>query len=486
MTVRWSLRTRLFVALVAFAVVLLAASSLATHVLVRRAIEREALDDMRGRADELVTVADGLRLRLPRDDPGTPRVDELRVAVDRLRRFGRALELTDLTAVVIGPGGELVQPAYLERAGERLDLPPGVTLDDLDTAALLAGRESSGRRGDLVFLAQPVSETQLGSFVVVATDTIDTTLLDRTRPWVVVAAAVLLAAAAGVSAWLARRLLRPVAAIEEAARGLAAGDLGARATLPGGADPELQTLAATLNALAARLGDRRDADRRFLMSVSHDLRTPLTAIRGYAEALADGTLDAEGAGGRARAAQVIQAETRRLERLVRDLLDLARLDTREFSLTPVPCDAAAIARDAAEAFRPAARDLGLELAVDAPAPVLADLDPDRLGQIVANLVENALKYAAGRIDVELTGRDGGFELVVTDDGPGIPDAELGRVFERLHTARRAPGRPVGTGLGLAIVGELARAMGGTARVEKPSGGGVRFVVTLPVGPSAPV
>lgn len=484
MSVRRSLRTRLFAAFVVMALGLLVASSVATYVLVRRAIEREALDDMRDRAGQLAELAGDFRVQLPQDDPETRDVNEFRVAVDRLRGLGRALELASVVAVVMGPDGELVQPPFLERSGERLDLPRGVELDDIDTEAVLAGDESTGRRGELVFLAQPVRDTQLGLLVLVATDTIDLSVLDRALPLLLVAVAVLLALAAVVSAWLARRLLRPVRAIEVAARDLAAGDLTARASLPKGTDEEMRALARTLNALAARLEDRRDADRAFLMSVSHDLRTPLTAIRGYAEALADGTVD--GAEGRARAAGIIQAETRRLERLVRDLLDLARLDAHEYSLTPQPCDAAAVVRDAAEAFLPAAHDIGVELAVDAREPVRADVDPDRLGQVVANLVENALKFARARIDVEVHAAPGELELLVTDDGPGIADSEVERVFERLYTARGTPGRSVGTGLGLAIVGELAGAMGGSARVEKPSGGGVRFVVTLPIGPSASV
>lgn len=483
MSVRRSLRTRLFVAFVVMALGLLVASSVATYVLVRRAIEREALDDMRARAGRLAELADDFRVQLPQDDPETG-VNEFRSAVARLRDLGRALELASVVAVVLGPDGQLVQPPFVERSGgDRLDLPPGVDLDDIDTEAVLAGDESTGRRGDLVFLAQPVRETQLGLLVLVATDTIDLSVLDRTLPLLLVAVAVLLALAAVVSAWLARRLLRPVRAIEVAARDLATGDLTARASLPKGTDEEMRSLAGTLNALAARLEDRRAADRAFLMSVSHDLRTPLTAIRGYAEALADGTVD--GAEGRARAAGIIQAETRRLERLVRDLLDLARLDAHEYSLTPQPCDAAAVVRDAAEAFLPAAHDIGVDLAVDAREPVRADVDPDRLGQVVANLVENALKFARARIDVEVHAAPGEIELLVTDDGPGIADAEIDRVFERLYTARGTPGRSVGTGLGLAIVGELAAAMGGRARVEKPAGGGVRFVVTLPVGPAAP-
>jgi two-component system sensor histidine kinase BaeS len=232
--------------------------------------------------------------------------------------------------------------------------------------------------------------------------------------------------------------------------------------------------------MAAQLEESRGNQRAFLLSVSHDLRTPLTSIRGYAEALADGTLDDADPDARKRAAAVITSEARRLERLVRDLLDLSRLDSREFSLRPHACDVSEITRDAAEAFAPQARDLGLDLRVQAGAALPVELDPERVAQIVANLVENALKYASTKISVASARRgDGRIVISVADDGPGIPPGDVDHVFERLYTARSTPGRSVGTGLGLAIVRELAAAMGGIASVMVPPEGGTRFVVKLP-------
>ena len=140
--------------------------------------------------------------------------------------------------------------------------------------------------------------------------------------------------AAGVAVWLARRLTRPIREIERAAAQLASGDLSGRADVPPGTDADLAALGDTLNTMAAQLEESRGSQRAFLLSISHDLRTPLTSIRGYAEALADGTLDDADPDARKRAATVIGAEARRLERLVRDLLDLSRLDSREFSLQP--------------------------------------------------------------------------------------------------------------------------------------------------------
>ncbi|MET0275885.1 MAG: HAMP domain-containing sensor histidine kinase, partial [Acidimicrobiia bacterium] len=211
------------------------------------------------------------------------------------------------------------------------------------------------------------------------------------------------------------------------------------------------------------------------------------SIRGYAEAIADGTV--VGRDNRVRAAEVISSESQRLERLVADLLDLARLDTRQFSLQPQPIDARAVVARAVEAFRPSAADIGISLDVPAGDPVSVTGDAQRLAQIVANLVENALKFATARVTVGVLTDADEFSIVVDDDGPGIAPADLPHVFDRLYTSRTVPGRTVGTGIGLAIVRELAVAMGGTASVDTTldaGTAGTRFVVTLPSSaPSAP-
>jgi signal transduction histidine kinase len=299
---------------------------------------------------------------------------------------------------------------------------------------------------------------------------------------VLIAALIALGVAIVGSAVLAGRLSRPLAAIEEAARAIGGGDLSARVGTIAHADTEIARLAETIDGMAAQLDRARGSERAFLMSVSHDLRTPLTSIRGYAEAMADGALDADDPRERERAAGVIAAEARRLERLVRDLLDLARLEADQFSLRPQPADATAVVADAADALRLAAEDAGLHLLVVTDGALPATLDPERLGQIVANLTENAIKYATDEVRVAVRpSRPGAFAVEVADDGPGIPPEDLPHVFDRLYTSRRVPGRRVGTGLGLTIVRELAQAMQGTVHVESPPGGGTVVVVELPLG-----
>jgi signal transduction histidine kinase len=183
---------------------------------------------------------------------------------------------------------------------------------------------------------------------------------------------------------------------------------------------------------------------------------------------------------------VILSEARRLERLVGDLLELAKLDARRFSLDLRATDVCEVVNETAEGFRPAAEAAGVRLAVDAPtrATVVADVDPDRLAQVVANLVENALDFATRRITVGTGRANDVVELWVEDDGPGIEPDDIPHVFDRFYTVSRAAKRHVGSGLGLAIVHELVDAMGGTVRAESSAKGGARMVVTLRPGAEA--
>ncbi len=247
------------------------------------------------------------------------------------------------------------------------------------------------------------------------------------------------------------------------------------------ADDELADLARSINVMASNLERSQGLEQQFLLSVSHDLRTPLTSIQGYAEAITDGVIadPREGAG-------VILSESRRLDRLVGDLLDLARLEARTFSLHMQRVDLAAVVAATVVGFQPDAAASGLTVREDvrAAAPVLAD--GDRLAQVVANLIDNAMKFARTTVTVGVTAGSGQAALWVDDDGPGIAEADRPHVFERLYVTRHEPiRRESGSGLGLAIVRELAEAMGGSAVAEAAPGGGARLVVRLPTAPTPP-
>ncbi|HLF99100.1 MAG TPA: HAMP domain-containing sensor histidine kinase, partial [Acidimicrobiia bacterium] len=273
------------------------------------------------------------------------------------------------------------------------------------------------------------------------------------------------------------RLTAPLAATQQAARSIASGDLSARVGDAGRHDRELAEVAGAFDDMAEELERSRHLTREFLMSVSHDLRTPLTSIRGYAEALAEGATRSPEEG--MRAARVIEGEARRLERLVSDLLDLARLDARRFTFDPRPVNPGDVVGSVAAGLQPLGEEYGVAIHVTTNGARERDLDPERLGQVVANLVENALKYARSRVDVRTDERDGLVVIEVADDGPGIPADEIGRVFERLYTSRPVTGRAVGTGLGLAIVHELVTTMGGDVEVESTPDSGATFRILLP-------
>jgi signal transduction histidine kinase len=406
-----------------------------------------------------------------------------------LRALRAPLRLEGSTVVAITPGGVFFNPAPPVRADGRAAslapiFPSGLNKSDLQPTALLAGSTVSGSRDGLVYAAVPyTAEVQVRG---VPRDVVQVVILTRRPPsalagaglWFGLVSILILSIAVLVARLLGRSFVRPLEAAQAVTSQIAGGDLDARVPDPPGTDPELAALAHSINSMAASLDRAKGAERQFLLSVSHDLRTPLTSIRGFAEAIEDGvTADVLAAAG------VIASEARRLERLVADLLALAMLEARRFSLQLQPLDLAGAVTATAAGFEPAAAELGLSLVIDAnnTGVVEATGDPDRVAQVTANLVENALRYAAHEVRVTANNGAGRPEMSVQDDGPGIAPEDLPRVFDRLFVSRPNGDRPVGSGLGLAIVAELVAAMGGSVRAESPLGpqGGTRMIVTLP-------
>jgi two-component system OmpR family sensor kinase len=287
----------------------------------------------------------------------------------------------------------------------------------------------------------------------------------------------LIAAAAGgllaalAAFLLARRISRPVGRVAAAARSLARGTHPEAVPVEGAA--ELALLASSFNALADQLRRAQEAERNFLLSVSHELKTPLTAIRGYAEAVEDGAIDAR------EAAATVAQEAARLERLVRDLLDLARMNRTDFSVHNAEIDLAEVAEDAVRRYQQQADAFGVRLVLLADGPAPADADADRVLQVVSNLVENALRLTPAGGEVRVVAEPG--LLRVEDTGPGLEDEDRRHAFERFYLHERyGRERTVGTGLGLAIVKELTQAMGGTVDVASRPGELTSFTVRLGV------
>jgi two-component system sensor histidine kinase MtrB len=274
-----------------------------------------------------------------------------------------------------------------------------------------------------------------------------------------------------------RGVLRPVRALRQATDRLGAGDLSARARVHG-AD-ELADVARTFNGTAATLehyvGELRRLEseaRRFVADVSHELRTPLAAMTAVTDVLDDEAQHLPGDAG--RAARLVGEETRKLTRLVEDLIEVSRFDagTAGLALDDV---------DVAEAVRATLRARGWadRVVTDLPDGVMARLDPRRLDVVVANLVSNALRHGAPPACVRALARPDSLDIEVSDSGPGLAPDVAPHVFERFYKADTARARSEGSGLGLAIARENARLHGGDLTAANRSPGGAVFALHLP-------
>jgi len=355
-------------------------------------------------------------------------------------------------------------------------LPPQLDISMFSEARLRDGKVISGNRGKLVYAAAGTVLPNGRLIVVVLSRNADVAL---PAAWGTFLVASLITLALGVVAaiLLGRRLSRPIREASAATIRIAHGELSTRLPEPSAADhDELAQLARSVNVMAVELDRARVLEQQFLLSVSHDLRTPLTSIRGYAEAIGDGAADPQ------RSAAIIRSEARRLERLVADLLDLAKLRAKGFSLRMEPLDLVALAAVAGQGFEPDALERNVAIRFAGTGALFVSADHDRLTQVTANLIENSLKYARTEVMISVV-RDGGWAVLsVDDDGPGIAPADLPHVFDRLYVARSQPVRQESSsGLGLAIVKELVEAMGGSVGASQAPIGGARLAVRLPAG-----
>ena len=446
---------RLTLAILATVLISVLLAGLGTVLLTRVEDRRATLEDLEQTGDALSFVFSELPLTTVND------ADVIRT---RLARIQRELRLADAELLVITAQGEIFG-----------QFPDGLPQSAIDVDLLREQGQVSGTSGSIVWSATFAERRQFNYVVLLTED--GSRLTAPIFRWVVLSALAAIGAGALVAWMVGRRMTRPIKAASVAARRISDGDLSTRVAVEADREDELTDLAVAINAMAASLERSRGLERQFLLSVSHDLRTPLTSIRGYAEAIGDGT-----APDNARAAEVIRSEAQRLERLVTDLLDLARLDARQFRLESQPTDLAELVPDVAAGFERDAAIHDVAVVVDGPddGPVV-NVDPDRLAQVLANLVQNALKFADSQVVVRYGDSGGRAEIEVADDGPGIASEDLPHVFERLYVAAQTPQRKEsGSGLGLAIVKELVEAQGGTvAALPRPTGG-TRFVVTLPV------
>ncbi len=440
---RSGLATRITLVTVAVAVVAVLITGLVSFSLVRGAAEDQARNAL-GRQADLIAAQF--------DRTNTQPVALLRV----LRREGIRIN-------VVGANG--TGPAYLSAD---------------DKAVLAAGEPLSIEatvNGERVFVeGRPLAD---GGSVVVEQPASAAASDESAARRRLVIPLLLGLVGAGLAGWLlSRRLARP---LQDAARGahrLASGARDVRLEPAGPA--EVAELAEALNALNGALVTSEGREREFLLSVSHELRTPLTAVRGYAEALADGVVPP---GEVARTGATVLDEANRLERLVADLLDLARLRAQDFRLDVVPVDLGGLVKQAGEVWRARCLPYGVDLRVEVPAfPVVVRTDPVRVRQIIDGLAENALRVVPSGAPIVLAVHPlaGGAVVEVRDGGPGLSDDDLRVAFDRAALYERYRGvRRVGTGFGLALVQGLTQRLGGTATAGHAPEGGARFSAALP-------
>ena len=281
---------------------------------------------------------------------------------------------------------------------------------------------------------------------------------------------------------LSRWVADPLQQVVVAARNYPKGSEEMKPVSPRG-PREVQDLTRAFNSMVKRVNSTQRSQRDFVANVSHELKTPLTSVQGFAQAILDGTADTPEA--RKQAAQIIYDEAGRMHRMALDLLDLARFEAGTADLKMSSVDMGPLLRGVIEKFALQAQKAGVNLQVDVPSdlPLLIG-DGDRLAQVFTNLVDNALKYTPTKGHVTLSAANVGneMELSITDTGEGVPDEALPHLFDRFYQVdpSRAGGGKHGAGLGLAIVQEITQAHGGRISVRSQAGHGTTFVIHLPL------
>jgi signal transduction histidine kinase len=473
-----SLRVKLLLSYVGIVVLSLFLAGSAAVFLFNRYQERVAYRDMR-------LIAATVAARVP---ALLQRGITLPEATRRLRESGQFLSARLL---ILDPTGRVVVDTSPddELKGERLFVPPAAS-EPRPPARLPILRHQTADGEEFIYvvtelppppnapegrfrpryvaLARPLREVQ-GAWRELA-------------PSLMAVGLVALAVALLIAVMLSGSITRPIAAMTQASEAMARGDYDQ--TIQVESDDEIGRLGRAFNTMAREVKRAHRMQRDFVANVSHDLKTPLTSIQGFAQALIDGTIKDEE--GRRHAAQVIYEETERMGRLVRGLLDLARLESGQVTMAREQVDLRGLLRDCADAFTLRADQAGIRFTARIPddLPTVVG-DAARLDQAFTNLLDNAFKYTPAGGSVELNAlptAEGTIEVSITDTGKGIPPEDLPRVFERFYRADKARSADGSTGLGLAIAHEIIQAHGGTIRVASQVGHGTRFTVTLPQSP----
>lgn len=461
-----SLRSRLLLSyFIIIGVTLSVVATVTVIYLARNPSEtRQARLRLQTAAETIVKRAGDFQL----DEIGT-----LRAAIDR------ADEAFDVRVLLLDGNNRIM-------VDSRLDTDPALLLDPTqweDQRVLIDKRVDDEDGNQWMYLARSISGNR---WVIVATIKPNLTILAalRSRSDEIIqilrqgglAALILsLLFAFGLSRWIASPLQR----ITQAARSVAAGNY--QSIRPEG-PKEVKSLVLTFNEMTDQVQTMQQSQRDFVANVSHELKTPLTSIQGFAQAIMDGTVKSRGE--LDNAARVIHSEAERMHALVLDLLDLARLDAKTVQFERSPVNLPALLESVIAKLTPQTVDAQVDITLQVEEVASLIADGDRLAQVFTNLVDNAIKHtgAGGSMRIRVKQEFDQVAVSVMDTGVGISDEELSRIFERFYQVERSRsgGDKRGTGLGLAIAHEIVEAHDGTIEVRSQEGQGSVFVVKLPL------
>lgn len=368
-------------------------------------------------------------------------------------------------------------------------LPPQLPAHSIDGSLLVSGHYQSGVIHNEVFVAYPVqSSLSPNGRLAGRHPHIFALLLTRPLPSIdgpviFVIGAVLVTAIIAVllSDHYTAHISRTLDRLVHRANRVASGHFDDEGSDTKPQEIELAHLDDAISSMIASLRAASEVESTYILAISHDLRTPLTSIRGFAEAIIDEAVTSP-----TETAKTIEREARRIERLINDLIALARLRASDYTLTSQRVDLNELLKHLIETVAPVAERKGLTLSATLPnESTPLDVDPERLLQLLGNLLDNALKYARSEVLVQLNAHEFAIEVTITDDGAGMSRALQEQLFT--HQLNPTPGRDgtVGSGLGLLIVGRLAALMGITVHAESPASatGGTRLTVRLPRQPT---
>lgn len=478
-----SLRARLLVSYLLIVTVFMCIISLLLLLLASNVLRTIVLQ----RLDAVADTSLALYFRSQRLAPDTP-LEQLRLSFERTAESQQVRMLLVVDAedrVRLDSDGQARGWNFWERASyeQRPSDPQGTWQDDDNQTWLFVARRlgplqdaTTPRGGWIIFtVPEPARRQWFGENLL------------RPLLWAGGIALVLSALLAGL---VSRSVARPLQRVADAAHAIAQGDYDQ--TIPVSGLAEVRRLARDFNTMAQQVKASREAQRDFVANVSHELKTPLTSIQGYSQAILDGTAgDAETV---ERSAAIIHDEAERMGRMVAELLDLARIESGQITMRREPVELGLLLKNVVARFRLRAQEAGIALTSHIADPAAVVGDGDRLAQVFTNLVDNALKHTpqGGKVTVtaKLLTPSGvrrlgkawpqAVEVAVSDSGQGIPSQDLSRVFERFYQVDKSRKHTGSIGLGLAISREIVEAHGGSIKAESIVGLGTRFTVTLPV------